>query len=136
MKTSVKQFEKKKPEITMNIIRSTFRAFLWYEIVKVWTSSAIQYISLFCHQQIQTIPFNVYFYIVRSMFLFLFNRSQSKAGVVNQMNHVCFGREPAIGQFNVQTAIAKKKNYVHWVIYNILNLKVGLFLSVVWEVSL
>ena len=79
----------------------------------MWTSSAIQYISLFCPQQIQTIPFNVYFYIVRSMFLFLFNRSQSKAGVVNQMNHVCFGRRPAIGQFNVQTATAKKKNCVH-----------------------
>ena len=37
------------------------------------------------------------------MFPFLFNRSQSKAGVVNQLN---------------QTATGKKKNYVPWVIYN------------------
>ena len=77
----------------------------------IWNSkSAITY-------ECQTIPFNVYFYIVRSMFLFLFNRYQSKAGVVNQMNHVCFGRRPAIGQFNVQIATAKKKNCVHWVMY-------------------
>ena len=33
---------------------------------------------------------NVYFYIVRSMFPFLFNRSQSKASVVNQMSHLFF----------------------------------------------
>ena len=30
---------------------------------------------------------NVYFYIVSSMFPFLFNRSQSKASVINQMSH-------------------------------------------------
>ena len=33
---------------------------------------------------------NVYFYIIRSMFLFPFNRSQSKASVVNQMSHLFF----------------------------------------------
>ena len=33
---------------------------------------------------------NVYFYIVRSMFPFPFNWSQSKASVVNQMNHLFF----------------------------------------------
>ena len=33
---------------------------------------------------------NVYFYNVRSMFSFLFNRSQSKASVVNQMSHYYF----------------------------------------------
>ena len=33
---------------------------------------------------------NVYFYIVRSMFRFLFNWSQSKASVVNQISHVFF----------------------------------------------
>ena len=31
---------------------------------------------------------NVYFYVVRSMFPLLFNRSQSKASVVNQMSHL------------------------------------------------
>ena len=33
---------------------------------------------------------NVYFYIVRSMFPFLFNWSQSKASVVTQMTHLFF----------------------------------------------
>ena len=33
---------------------------------------------------------NVYFYIVYSMFTFLFNQSQSEASVVNQMNHLFF----------------------------------------------
>ena len=33
---------------------------------------------------------NVYFYIVRSMFPFLVNRSQSKASVVNQISHLVF----------------------------------------------
>ena len=31
---------------------------------------------------------NVYFYIVRSIFPFLFNQSQSKASVINQMSHL------------------------------------------------
>ena len=66
---------------------------------KLRRSSAIPYISLFCHQQTHSvifivfhvlciILFNVYFYIVRSMFPFLFNWSQSKASVVNQMSHL------------------------------------------------
>ena len=33
---------------------------------------------------------NVYFYIVRSIFPFLFNWPQSKTGVVNQMSHLFF----------------------------------------------
>ena len=33
---------------------------------------------------------NIYFYIVRSMFPFLLNWSQSKASVFNQMSHLCF----------------------------------------------
>ena len=33
---------------------------------------------------------NVYFYIVRSMFPFLFDRSQLKASVFNQMSHLFF----------------------------------------------
>ena len=36
------------------------------------------------------IPSNVYFYIVRSMFSFLFSWSQSKASVVNLMSHLFF----------------------------------------------
>ena len=34
--------------------------------------------------------YNVYFFIVGSMFLFLFNRSQPKASVVNQISHLFF----------------------------------------------
>ena len=59
---------------------------------------AILYICLFCHQQTYTVIFiffsrtiilpNVHFYIVLSMFPFLFNRSQSKVSVVNQMSHL------------------------------------------------
>ena len=68
----------------------------------MWTSSAILYISLFCHKQTPILLFsysfhvsciifsNVYVYIVRSMFLFLFNWSQSKASVTNQMSHLLF----------------------------------------------
>ena len=33
---------------------------------------------------------NVYFYIVRSMFPFLFNRSQSTASIINQLSHLFF----------------------------------------------
>ena len=33
---------------------------------------------------------NVYFFIVDSMFLFLFNRSKPKASVVNQISHLFF----------------------------------------------
>ena len=44
---------------------------------------------------------NVYFYIVRSMFPFLFNRSQSKASVVNQMSYYYFeARECFFALFN------------------------------------
>ena len=43
--------------------------------------------SYFFH--VQCILFsNVYFYIVRSMFPFFFNRSKSKASVVNQISHL------------------------------------------------
>ena len=67
----------------------------------MWTSSAIPYFSLFCHQQTHTVIFmffsgtmhytsNAYFYIVSSTFPFLFNWSQSKASVVNQMSHLSF----------------------------------------------
>ena len=33
---------------------------------------------------------NVYFYIVRSIFPFLFNRSQSTASIINQLSHLFF----------------------------------------------
>ena len=82
--------------------------------------SAIPYISLFCLQKTHTVififfsctihyTFKVYFYTVRSMFPFLFNQSQLKAGVVNQISKACFRRRPNIGQLNVQTATAKKE---------------------------
>ena len=67
----------------------------------MWTSSAISYISLFCHEQTHTVIFIFFsctmhysfqrlFYIVRSMSAFLFNQSQPKASVVNQMSHLYF----------------------------------------------
>ena len=89
----------------------------------MWTSSAILYISLFCHQQTRTVVFinfsytmisNVYFYTTCSMFSFFFNQSQSKAGVVNQMSHLCFRRKSAIGQLNVQTATTGKEKLYAW----------------------
>ena len=68
----------------------------------MWTSSAILYISLFCLKQTPMLLFsysfdvsciilsNVYVYIVHSMFLFLFNWSQSKVSVANQMSDLLF----------------------------------------------
>ena len=56
-----------------------------------------------------TMLFKVFFYTVRSMFHFLFNQSQLKAGVVNQISKTCFRIRPTIGQLNVQTATAKKE---------------------------
>ena len=50
-----------------------------------------------------------FFYIVRSMFPFPFNRSQSKIGVVNRMSRLCFRRRSNIGQINVQTPTAEKE---------------------------
>ena len=43
------------------------------------------------------------------MSAFLIIRSQSKTGVVNKMNHLCFRRRSTIGQLKVQTATAEKK---------------------------
>ena len=70
--------------------------------VKLWTSSDSPYIILFlqsvnsyCYFHILFhVPWimliKVYFYIVSSRFPFLFNRSQSKASVVNQISHLFF----------------------------------------------
>ena len=85
----------------------------------MWMSRTIPYISLFCHQQIHAVIFiffsctmhyifNVYFYTILSMRPFPFNRSQSKAGIVNQMNHPCFRKRSAIGQLNIQVTTAEK----------------------------
>ena len=51
-----------------------------------------------------TIPSNVYFYIVLSMFLFLFN-----TGVISQMDHSCFRKRASIIQLNIQAAMAVKE---------------------------
>ena len=56
-----------------------------------------------------TILSNVSFYILRARFLFLFNQSQLKAGVANQMSHLCFRRRSTIGQLNAQNATAEKE---------------------------
>ena len=74
-------------------MKNTYAAFLRYEI------STVPYISLFYYQQTHTVIFiffscamdcisNIYFYIVPYMFSFIFNWSQSKASVVNQMSHL------------------------------------------------
>ena len=55
------------------------------------------------------ILYNVYFCIVRSIFFFFFNRSQSEAGVVNQMIHLSFRRRSTIDQLNVPTTTAEKE---------------------------
>ena len=86
----------------------------------MWTSSAILYISLFCHLQIHTAIFiffsNTMYYTFQRLFLrctcrisLSFTQSQSKAGVVNQMSHLCFRRRSTIDQLNVQTATAEKE---------------------------
>ena len=76
-----------------------FRALVYFSIRKL-TLSFSTFLS--------TILSNVYFYMVSAIFPFLFNRSQSKAGVVNQMSHLCFRRRSTI-QLNVQTATAEKE---------------------------
>ena len=65
------------------------------------TSNAIPYISLFCHQETHTVIFTFFsctmhytfwrlFLHWPLMFSLLFNRSQSKGSVVNQMSHLFF----------------------------------------------
>ena len=44
------------------------------------------------------------------MFLFLFNQSQSEAGVVNQTISPCFGKRSTVCQPNVQAAKTEQKN--------------------------
>ena len=66
---------------------------------KLRRSSAIPYISLFCHQQTHSVIFIVFhvpcitlstfiFTLCVPRFRFIFNWSQSKASVVNQMSHL------------------------------------------------
>ena len=96
--TSIKQYGK--TEIK-NIMKNTYAAFLSaiaYKCGRVVLSRTSVYfvisklILLFSYSfHVPCIILsNVYFYIVRSMFPFLFNRSQSKASVVNQMSHLFF----------------------------------------------
>ena len=95
---SIKQYGK--TEIK-NIMKNTYAAFLsaiTYKCGRVVLSRTSVYfvisklILLFSYSFHVPciIPSNVYFYIVRSMFPFLFNRSQPKASVVNQVSHVFF----------------------------------------------
>ena len=88
--------------------------------VLLGSAIAIPYISLFNLQQTDTVDLiffslscillsNVHFHTVLSIFPFLFNRSQSKAGVVNQMTHPCFRKKLVLGQLNVQAATAGKE---------------------------
>ena len=98
---SIKQYGKMEIK---NIMKNTYAAFftIWNtrNNVQMWASSGIPYITLFCHQQTHTIIFIFFsctmhytfqhFRIVRSMFHFLFNRSQSTASIINQMSHLFF----------------------------------------------
>ena len=93
--TSIKQHGK--TEIK-NIMKNTCATLLRYEILKaqwreMWTSvyfAISKFILLFSYSFHVpcVIPSNVYFYNVCSMFPFLFNRSQLKASVVNQLTHI------------------------------------------------
>ena len=74
-------------------------------------SNLTQPFSYFFHVPC-TILSSVYFYLVRTMFPFPFNRSQSKTGVANQISRVCFRRRSTIGQVNVQTTTAEKKKNI------------------------
>ena len=111
--------------------------------VQRWTSNTISYNSSCCHQRTAMsfsysfhVPYTIlsnvcYFCTVRSMFSFLFNRSQSEAGVVNQMRHLSFRGRSTIGQVNVQTTTDEKEK-----LYILSNSKVRLFLSEVQEMFL
>ena len=57
-----------------------------------------------------TILSNVYFYPVFFMLPFLFNRSETKAGiVVNLLGHPCFRKRATIGQLNTQATAAESR---------------------------
>lgn len=84
------------------------------------TASAIPYISLFWIQQTHTADLIFFSCIMNSTFQrpfshctfhisLFFNRSQSEAGVVNQMTHPCIRKKSVVGQLNVQTATAGKE---------------------------
>ena len=52
---------------------------------------------------------NMYFYAILLTFLFLFNRTQSKAGPANQMIDPCFRKRSLVGQLNVQAATTEEE---------------------------
>ena len=82
----------------------------------MWASSTIPYTSLFFHQQTCTVIF-MYYALYFPTFIFalhvpcfpFFNRSQSEAGVLNQLSPLFFRRGSGTGQLNVQTATAEKE---------------------------
>ena len=47
------------------------------------------------------------------MFFFLFNRSQLKAGVVNQMSHLYFRKISTIAQLNVQASTSENVKVIN-----------------------
>ena len=56
----------------------------------------------------------MHFNIVLFVFLFLFNQSQSKAGVVNQIIYPCFRKRSPVGQLNVQAARTEKEKMIYY----------------------
>ena len=65
--------------------------------------------------------FQLVFSPCSSLFVFLFNRSQSKAGAANQMIHFCYRKRSTIGQFNVEAAMAEKENW--YTLSNMIHIK-------------
>ena len=83
--------------------RSVIRASVYFVISKL-TLWLLKFFHVSC-----TILSNVYFRNVILMFSALFDRSQSKAGVINQMIHSCFRKKSIISQLNVEPATAEKE---------------------------
>ena len=84
--TSIKQYGKTKIK---NIMKNTCAAFLSAILSRTSVYFVISKLILLFTYSFHVpciILSNVYFYIVRSMFPFLFNQSRSKASVVNQMS--------------------------------------------------
>ena len=65
--------------------------------------------SYFIHVATMHYTFGLLFLHCTLHVSFLFDRSQSKTGVVNQMSRLCFCRRSTIVHLNVQTATAEKE---------------------------
>lgn len=55
---------------------------------------------------------NLHLKFVLSMFLFLLNKSQSKAGAVNQIIHPCFFKRSTLDKLKVQAATPEMEKII------------------------